>query len=844
MAVAATIAVDLIARTESFASAMKATTDKIADVGKQMQDIGTTMSKYVTAPIVGGFALATMAADKQAQAEAKLQAVIRATGGAAGVTAQEVIQLAQSLQRTTTFGDEATIAGAAVLLTFKSIRNELGEGNRIFERTIAVGQDLAALMGGDLQGAMVMLGKALEEPKVGLTALRRAGVSFDESQRELIGTLVDAGNTLEAQRVILEALESQVGGTAAEIARTAGGTMKQAFNDVGDAMERIGRVFDPIRIRLSQGVSDLAQRFQSLPDGVIIATVAIAGLAASIGPLLVVTGTLLSSYAKVVQALPVLAKNFSTLSSLVTTNVVPAFAKMNAVLLANPIAIVVASLAALAAAFVYVYQRSETFRALTENMVRPIIDLATAMRDGLGKVLVFIGDAFTSVFGSLVDTVSGFVGGVLNFLGNLLPAGVRESMSNFGNNLTSGVRSAVDTAKQIIGELRAPSLDLGVTGSNAAAQNALYGPIIEASTNAGGMLTGSAERVQQVTAEQVQAQIRLTEATYPATRSVEALTERVNATNRAQAISTDALIRGAQLNTLNQSEVLLLTEYQRQLRAELEAGTGTLAERNRITEELNKTTEALGRVQGDTTSKMGQFASAGLGQLSQFMGQFTPMGIAMELLGDVFKSLQPIVDSMKAPIKAVATALGAALLPVLKALWPIFRAIGIAGTYLAQVIFTVVGAIYRVVGGAISAIGNLIAKIPGLGGAGRGIASVGDAISNVGKGFQDAAKEMVNARDELRKISFDEDEAQETQALIAEGNKEQAKTAYNTARIADALESGDMGTTVQVNVTIQGGSDPDATGRAVAVRVAEEIDKILGETTLRESRLDGMMLAL
>jgi hypothetical protein len=845
MAIAATIAVDLVARTEAFASAMKETTDKLKDVGSQMQDIGKSMSLYVTAPIVAGFALATRAADRQAEAEAKLQAVIRATGGAAGVTAEHVMDLAASLQRTTTFGDEATIAGAAVLLTFRSIRNELGEGNAIFDRTIAVGQDLAALMGGDLQGAMVMLGKALEEPKVGLTALRRVGVSFDESQRELISTLVESGNTLEAQRIILEGLESQVGGTAQVVARTAGGAMKMAFNDLGDAMERIGKVFDPIRIRLAQGISELSRRFQQLPDGVILTVVAVAGLAAAIGPLLVVVGTLIVSFSKVMVALPQMVAAFRTLQTVVSGNVIPAFVRLNAVLLANPILIVVGVLAALAAAFVYVYQRSETFRALTESMVRPILDLATAIRDGLGAALTWIGNAFSNVFGAVLEGIASFVQGTLNFLGKLLPEGVKQSLANFGESMTSGVRNAVNTAQQIISELRGPSLDLGVTGSNAAARNALYGPVIEASQQAGEAISAAADAY------------------------------------------TNSLIEGARLNTLNSSEVRDLITLQAEYRERLAQGNLTLQERNQITQNLNRVTEAtsaamrvntgellvsrtamglntqatqlqtieigavtatmsnLSQTATRTSGAMSQIASAGMGQIGNFLGQFSPMSLAMEALGEVFKVLQPVIDSLKEPFRIIAQIIGRALIPILQAFWPIIRQLVIAFSYVAEIFFKVAGGIASAVGGAIAAIGGVIAKIPLLGGIGRSIQERGQAIANIGAGFSQAGKEMKDLRESIRDIDLSGvGEEEQTNTLISEGNKEQAKTAANTARIADAIEGGELGARVQVNVTVQGGDDPEGTGRAVAARVAEEIDRVLGESSLRESRLDGMMFAI
>jgi phage-related protein len=841
MAIAATVAVDLIARTDQFAAAMKETTQKAREVGETLKDIGKNMSMFVTAPIVGGFALATMAADKQAEAEAKLAAVIKATGGAAGITAEEIKTLAQQLQRTTTFGDETTIAGAAVLLTFKSIRNELGEGNQVFNRAVAVGQDLAALMGGDLQGSMVMLGKALEDPIQGVSALRRVGVGLSEQQTDLIKTMMDANDVVGAQKIVLEALESQVGGTAAEMAQTVGGQMRKAFNDLGDAMERIGQVFDPVRARLASGLSDLAMRFQALPDSVIVVGVVVASLAAAIGPLIFVVGQLFTSYAAIITQAPKVAQALGTIGQVISTNVIPAVTKLYALIVANPVGVLVVALAALAAGFVYVYQRSETFREVTAGIVEPVLNLARAIREGLGATLIWLGDAFTAVFGKIIETTSGFVGGVLRFIGGVLPDGVRESMERFAENMTTRVRSAVDTTKQIISELRAPSLDLGVTGSNSAAQSALYGPIIEASNNAGEILTTSATAVESATSAQVAQQIELAAVTAPVLQNMEFLTTRIQSATQAQGVSMDALLQGARLQTLNSSELARLTQHQAMLREELATGTLTLARRNELTEELNKTTQALNASQIQTTSAMGQLKNQGMTQITGLLNQFSPMGIAMELLGDVFKALQPIIDKLKEPIKLVAVALGNALLPVLKALWPIFRMMAIAGTYFAQIIFSVVGGIQQVVGGVIRAIGNVIAKIPLLGGVGRGIAGAGESIQNVGKGFSEAAKSMADAREELRNLNFDGDSEDKTAALLTDSNKQQETIAGNTARMADALEDLER-PNVSVTVQVMGGGDASfLDGERIANVVVRKIDEALGETTLRDARLEGVM---
>ena len=94
----------------------------------------------------------------QEQAERKLQSVVKATGGAAGLTSQEMINLARSLQQVTTFGDEAIIEAEAILGTFKNVREDA------FIRTTEAALDMSTVLGTDLNSAMLQLGKAVNDP--------------------------------------------------------------------------------------------------------------------------------------------------------------------------------------------------------------------------------------------------------------------------------------------------------------------------------------------------------------------------------------------------------------------------------------------------------------------------------------------------------------------------------------------------------------------------------------------------------------------------------------------------------------------------------------------------------
>jgi hypothetical protein len=177
--------------------------------------------------------------DEARIAEAKLGAIIKSTGYAAGISAQQVKAYAAARQAITTFGDDQTIDASAVMASFKNVRGG------VFEEAMTAAQDLSAAMGQDLQSSVVQLGKALNDPIVGVTALQRVGVSFSESQKEMIKGLVESNRLFEAQKIILAELQSEFGGVAEAVAQGAGGQIKQIHNLIGDAWESLARIAEP-----------------------------------------------------------------------------------------------------------------------------------------------------------------------------------------------------------------------------------------------------------------------------------------------------------------------------------------------------------------------------------------------------------------------------------------------------------------------------------------------------------------------------------------------------------------------------------------------------------------------
>ena len=201
---------------------------------------------------VGGFSNAIKdaitASAEQQQVDAQTQAVIKSTGQAAGLSATQISDMADALQDNSTYGNEAIQSGENMLLTFTNI------GKDVFPQATQAMLDLSTATGQDMQSSAVQLGKALNDPIAGVTALQRVGVSFTEDQKKQIKTMVESGDVMGAQKLILGELSKEFGGSAQAATKTFTGQMEMAKNQIGDAEKAISIALLPILARLATEV--------------------------------------------------------------------------------------------------------------------------------------------------------------------------------------------------------------------------------------------------------------------------------------------------------------------------------------------------------------------------------------------------------------------------------------------------------------------------------------------------------------------------------------------------------------------------------------------------------------
>ena len=162
---------------------------------------------------------------------------IKTMGNAANISAGDVENLAGKLEALTATEAESIQEGANLLLTFRNISNQAGAGNDIFNQTTAIMVDMGRALGEDAASSAIRLGKALNDPITGLTALRKVGVGFTADQEAQIKTLQNSGDMMGAQKVILAELQAQFGGSGAAFAQTFSGQLELLGHELGTVGE-------------------------------------------------------------------------------------------------------------------------------------------------------------------------------------------------------------------------------------------------------------------------------------------------------------------------------------------------------------------------------------------------------------------------------------------------------------------------------------------------------------------------------------------------------------------------------------------------------------------------------
>jgi hypothetical protein len=377
-----------------------------------MEKIGAVSRALAPAAVIGltaltGMAVGAVRAAEEAQvADARLRNIVQSMGLFGNQTetvTQRLFDFADATELSTAVDGDLIRSTQAKLLTFANLSKTADQVGGAMDRATLAAIDLAAAGFGEAEQNAVQLGKALQDPVKGITALARSGVTFTEQEKEKIATLVESGKVLEAQNMILSAIETQVGGTAAATA-TGSQKMTVAFNMMAD---EIGKVLLPLVETL---VPIMVGFFDMVGENSGVVAV-LAGIFAGL-------------------AVAILAVNFA--------------------LNANPIVKVITLIAFLAAGLVVLINYLVNLYGGWDKLFKDIAGWLVSFVSGFRNALAAIGGFFVSIFDGLGGIVRGALNGMLSFV---------EGYINF---IISGVNGLLGLINRVLGAGKAIGINLQI----------------------------------------------------------------------------------------------------------------------------------------------------------------------------------------------------------------------------------------------------------------------------------------------------------------------------------------------------------------------------------------------
>ena len=192
----------------------------------------------------------TINAEKE---QAQLAAALKSTGEAAGWSQDRLNDMADAMEKATTYSAGEVNQAQARLLAYVNITGEQ------VPRAIRAAMDMGTRLEMNLNQSMETVAKALDKPSTGMQSLQRQGFKFTESQIEMAKALENSGRLADAQAIVFAELESSYGGAAEAARDTLGGALTAVSNTINGLMTADSASLPALR----QSVEDLNTTLQS-----------------------------------------------------------------------------------------------------------------------------------------------------------------------------------------------------------------------------------------------------------------------------------------------------------------------------------------------------------------------------------------------------------------------------------------------------------------------------------------------------------------------------------------------------------------------------------------------------
>jgi phage-related protein len=466
--------------------------------GSSLAKIGAAVGAAFAVRAISNFAKeAVLAAEGVQQANNRIAQIAKTTnlfGASTGAVTDRLIEFAEAQEMRLAVDAEVIKGVQGQLLTFKALGKTAGEVGGIFDRTTEAAFNMAAAGFGSAESNAIQLGKALEDPIRGLTALRRSGTTFTKDQEALIKTLVESGDLLGAQELILGELESQYGGVAAATAN-ASTKIALAFDNI---KEQAGGVLLPVFAELVEGLmpvteaigNELGTTLEALSPVLIDIAKMIPGLLTAFTPLIPVLGQLAVIFFQMVEKLlPVFVELFTMLLPIISElapiiadvfltaldALLPVFMSLAEALMPLVMALLPVLSTLITALAPVLVKVIDAFMPLLDLILPILIDLIEFLVPILVLAAEILSVLLVNAVGYLTDAFANFMaflepftkafedtfGGLENFFYGIIN-GMIGMWEGFANSIINGVNFVIRALNRI--QVKAPKWVTDLTG--------------------------------------------------------------------------------------------------------------------------------------------------------------------------------------------------------------------------------------------------------------------------------------------------------------------------------------------------------------------------------------------
>ena len=232
-----------------------------------------------------------------------------------------------------------------------------------------------------------------------------------------------------------------------------GGSLEKLKSSIDVLVTSIGAALAPTIQKVAEFVQGLVDKFNALTPAQQETIVKIGLIVAAVGPLLVIVGKVISAVGTIMTIVPKISGAITAVKG--------AFAALNAVMLANPIVLIIAAIAALVAAFIYLWNNCEGFRQfwidLWENVKEIAVTVWEAIKTFFTQAWEAIKTTFETVWGGIRDFFSGIwesISTTVTTVWTAITEAIGGFMQGIWDTITSIWQSIYDTISPLLEAFR------------------------------------------------------------------------------------------------------------------------------------------------------------------------------------------------------------------------------------------------------------------------------------------------------------------------------------------------------------------------------------------------------